>query len=137
MNYRTFLTEDELHLTARCYTPVQMFVINKETFTKVVQNDPNLGKKLNNLISSIVDDEKTFDLDLTPTKRPVKTYDRQAKNKLWQGLKAERAQNVSILFKNTVIQLLLKHREDRKVPKLSDILKISIEKQKEAAQAKR
>ena len=42
LNYRTFLTEDELHLTARCYTPVTMFVINKENFTKVVARDTNL-----------------------------------------------------------------------------------------------
>ena len=54
MNYRTFLTEDELHLTAKCYTPVQMFVINKKEFIIALQNDPVLVRHVNNLIASIV-----------------------------------------------------------------------------------
>ena len=133
LNFRTFITEDELHLTARCYTPVTMFVINKESFTKVVARDPNLIKNIQEYIDNIVEDEKTFELDVTSVKPFVKTYDRTAVGGVWKGNKAERAQKISNLFKNTVMKFLLKNREERKVPKLSDILKISIEKQKEQA----
>ena len=51
--------------------------------------------------------------------------------------KAIRAQKTSLLFKNTVINFLLKNRKERKVPKLSDILKLSIEQQKHQAKMKR
>ena len=89
------------------------------------------------MMFDIVEDEKTFELDITATKTEVKTHDRQALGGVWRGRTAIRAQNTSILFKNTVMKFLLKNREERKVPKLSDILKQSVEKQKEAAQAKR
>ena len=128
LNFRTFLTEDELHLTARCYTPVTMFVINKENFTKVVARDTSLIKSIQSYIDDIVEDEKTFELDITSVKPYVKTYDKYAVDGVWRGDKAERAQKISNLFKNTVMKFLLKNREERKVPKLSDILKISIEK---------
>ena len=68
LNYRTFLTEDELHLTARCYTPVTMFVINKDAFTKVVARDSHLTKHIQEYIEKLVVDEKTFELDITSVK---------------------------------------------------------------------
>ena len=128
INSRTFLTEDTLHLTARCYTPVSAFVINKESFAKVVQKDTNLINKIQDMILNIVEDEKTYDFDITCVNNEVRTYDPKALGGVWRGKKALRAQETSVLFKNTVMKFLLKTRELRKVPKLADILKQSVEK---------
>ena len=46
LNYRTFLLEDELHLTARCHTTVTLFVIDKTNFTTAVGHDAPLVKKI-------------------------------------------------------------------------------------------
>ena len=89
---------------------MQIFVIPKEKFTDVVQNDPNLARTINNLISSIVEEDLTFNLDVTSIKRTVKTCDKQAQNGLWREQKAVRAQKVNNLFKNTVMQVILKNR---------------------------
>ena len=46
LNPKTFLLEDELHLTARCHTTVTLFVIDKENFTAAVGHDAALVKSI-------------------------------------------------------------------------------------------
>ena len=46
LNPKTFLLEDELHLTARCHTTVTLFVIDKENFTAAVGHDATLVKSI-------------------------------------------------------------------------------------------
>ena len=46
LNPKTFLLEDELHLTARCHTTVTLFVIDKANFTDAVGYDTVLVKRI-------------------------------------------------------------------------------------------
>ena len=98
-------------------------VINKHFFQNVVRKDKKLIERINKDLVNYVDEEKYFQLDITPFKPVMKTFDKKSKNGLYVGPKAERAQAVNILFKNTVIKFLLQNRELRKVPKLTDIIK--------------
>lgn len=52
------------------------------------------------------------------------------KSKQLTGEAALHGHRVNTILKNTVIGVILKNRENRKVPKLQDILRKTIEKQK-------
>ena len=82
-------------------------------------------------------EEKNYDMDITCVKKEVRTCDPEVYDGIWRGQKALVAQETSSLFKNTVLKFLIQNRQARKVPKLADILKISIETSKKQAQAKR
>lgn len=137
LNQKTFLLEDELNLTARCHTTVTLFVIDKSNFTQAVGHDAALSKSLQDFLDDIIINEKHFELDITSVKDKVKTYNINKHRGFLKGHQALKAQKTSILFKNTVIHFLLKNRKERKVPKLGDILKLSIEQQKHQAKMKR
>ena len=80
LNPKTFLLEDELHLTARCHTTVTLFVIDKTNFTAAVGYDTVLVKKIQDYLDDIILDEKNFELDITCVKSKVKTYNMKQHN---------------------------------------------------------
>ena len=47
VNFRSFLLEDTLNLTARCHTSVTMQVIDKFYFQKIVAKDKKLVDRIN------------------------------------------------------------------------------------------
>ena len=79
VNFRSFLLEDTLNLTARCHTPVTMQVIDKSYFEKIVARDKKLIDKINKDIINYVDEGKYFQLDITPFKPFLKTFDKNVK----------------------------------------------------------
>ena len=107
VNFRSFLLEDTLNLTARCHTTVTMQVIDKFYFQKIVAKDRKLVDRINKDLINYVDEGKYFQLDITPFKPILKTFDKNVKKGQYVGDEAERAQRVNILFKNTVIKFLL------------------------------
>ncbi len=80
---------------------------------------------------------------LTPTNPNIldyqqrKYYLKTARDEILTGETAARAFELSQKLKNVIMQVLLKNRETRKVPKLKDILKDAIERQQKAQALKR
>lgn len=60
LNFRSFLLEDTLNLTARCHNQVTLQVINKHFFQKVVKKDKKLIERINKDLVNYVDEEKYF-----------------------------------------------------------------------------
>ena len=79
VNFRSFLLEDTLNLTARCHTTVTMQVINKFYFQKIVAKDRKLVDRINKDLINYVDEGKYFQLDITPFKPILKTFDKNVK----------------------------------------------------------
>ena len=127
LNSKTFLLEDELHLIARCHTTVTLFVIDKANFTNAVGHDSALTKTIQEHLDKMILNEKNVELDITYVKPKIRAYNIQKNYVFFEKEKAQRAQLMSNLFKNTIINFLMKNRKKRKVPKVEEILKLSIE----------
>ena len=91
LNAITFLLEDKLNITARCHTTVTFFVINKANFTKIISQDDSLKKYIKSYLDRIIEEEKSYDMDITCVKKEVKTYDSEAIEGYWRGQKALQA----------------------------------------------
>lgn len=74
LNSRTFLLEDKLNLSARCGTTVTFFVIDKANFTKIILLDTVLKKRIREYLDAIIEEEKSFDLDITCVKNKIRTW---------------------------------------------------------------
>ena len=73
-------------------------------------------------------------LDFIQNKREVKMPNG---NKTLKGNEAVHASELCLRLKNVIMQVIIKNRETRKVPKLKDILKEAIDRRNKEKAAKR
>ena len=71
-----------------------------------------------------MEQNKTYLLDVTSVSETL----RMPRGQFLEGSNALSGHRVNTILKNTVIGVIIKNRENRKVPKLQDILRRTIEK---------
>ena len=73
-------------------------------------------------------------MDFIQNKREIKMPNG---NKKLEGSEAVHASELCLRLKNVIMQMIIKNRETRKVPKLKDILKEAIDRRNKEQAAKR
>jgi CRP-like cAMP-binding protein len=116
INSTSFLFEEPLELSAKTIKPVNMYIIDKLKFLTVVGRDEKLLKKLEIEISNQLEqnNQNKFLLDLTSVREKISI----PRGDPLVGTKALAGHHVNMIMKNTIIGVILKNRENRKVPKL-------------------
>jgi len=117
INATSFLFEEPLELSAKTVSRVNMYVIDKLKFLSIAGRDKDLLRKLEKEINKQL--ENVFLLDVTSVRETIT----MPHGKPLVGAQALKGHTVSTILKNTVIGVILKNRENRKVPKLQDILR--------------
>ena len=121
----TFLTNQKILIFGRCITQCSCFVISQSRFLKCVSRDNLLAAEVARLLELATLDEKMVPFDfiykVTHNVHPRKklSYDEN-----------QHAIKISRVLKSTVIEMIHRNKESRKIPKLKDILHASIEQNK-------
>ena len=123
----SFLVADENRVNAVCATQTQIFTIDRDRFTQIVQKDNELFKKLLNIVKKMLESPAS---DLTLDFIQVKHTIELPTGEIISGQQAIKACELSQKLKNVIMQLIFKEREIKKVPKLKDILNDAIARQK-------
>ena len=121
-----FLVADENKVTATCVTSCQIFTLDRTRFTELVVRDPKLLRNLLKIVKELI---AAPAIDLTLDFVQVKERIKCPSGELIEGEQAMRASNLTQKLKNVIMQMIIKNRETRKVPKLKDILNDAIKAQ--------
>ena len=121
-----FLVADENKVTATCVTACQIFTIDRTRFTELVLRDPKLLRGLLDTVKELI---AAPAIDLTLDFVQVKDRIELPSGDVIEGETAMRASKLSQKLKNVIMQVIIKNRETRKVPKLKDILNDAINRQ--------
>ena len=114
-----FLVADENKVTATCITSCQIYTIDRTRFTELVVRDPHLLRTLLKTVKEII---KAPAIDMTLDFVQVKDRIELPNGDVITGSEAMQASRLSQKLKNVIMQMIIKNRETRKVPKLKDIL---------------
>jgi predicted kinase len=105
---------------------VFILTIDKSRFLRIIKRDKPLMKKLEKVLDKQMEAGRTTFIDTTT----VREHLQMANGKIITGELALRARKIDLLVKNTIMGILVKNREEKKVASLSEALKTTIEKQK-------
>ena len=129
INHRSFLLNDQIDVSARCVTPVSLFYLDVDDLQHVREKDPMLNQEIQRIEDEMINKENAIALDYI-----ISSDGRELK----RPLEVEtRSNHLTVMLKNAVMYHIVKNREKRKVPKLSDILLMAVEKKKKEKAAAR
>ena len=129
INHRSFLLNDQIDVSARCVTPVSLFYLDVDDLQAVREKDPNLDREIQRIEDEMINKENAIALDYI-----ISSDGRE----LTRPEQMETRRNhLTVMLKNAVMYHIVKNREKRKVPKLSDILLMAVEKKKKEKAAAR
>lgn len=112
------LIEEEVKVQAVCTEPTVLFTIDRERFTEIVMKDKDLITVLIKEVDEMIESSQSRVLDFIEVKYVIDL----PSGETLTGEEAIRASKMSQLLKSTIMTVLVKNRETRKVPKLKDML---------------
>ena len=129
INHRSFLLNDQIDVSARCVTPVSLFYLDVDDLQHVREKDPMLNREIQRIEDEMINKENAIALDyISPT---------EVRDAIEPAEEEAHRNHLTVVLKNAVMYDIVKNREKRKVPKLSDILLMAVEKKKKEKAAAR
>ena len=133
INPTAFLIEDEVDTTFRAANTVTLYKLNVEKFIIETVKYPEFAFRTALVINNqLADRENAIALDYI-----IGNHILYKKGAPMTTEESERGRRALLALKNAIFFFILKNREERKVPKLRDVLNQAIERQKRAKEAMR
>lgn len=114
-NFRTFFMDDLTYVNARCRDQVTLLEVSKETIEDLMSKHSDFCRKMLSYQNKILKFSKIYPLDYL-----VNVPKEYQKEKIY----SEEALKRDNSFKNAIMRRVIEIREEKKKPKLSDLLKM-------------
>ena len=120
-------------MTAVCAAATNLFVIDRDRFFNIVSQSARTVKAIEKTILDLLEKERRASLDyVLSTRRLIHPHEGAV-----FGERKEQCLELQTLFKNLIMHQIVKNRETRKVPKLTDILDEHIKREQKKQQIAR
>jgi CRP-like cAMP-binding protein len=128
INPTAFLVEDEIDTIFRAGSSTTIFTLNVQQFVNEIVKYPDFSSRTALRISDqLADRENSIALDYILGNQIIQYSDARKGLTIMDLKQSDIARKGLLALKNAIFHFILKEREERKVPKLRDILNKAIE----------
>jgi len=118
INSNAFLVNDNLDVQARCPIKTTLYMLETDDFYNTIEKFPEVSELIRDTLNETIGQkENAIALDYVPGSNEFVYND-----KVLYGKDTLHVHRISLMLKNAIMYYIVRFREERKVPKLKDIL---------------